>query len=111
MSILEPTHALNDQLLQAMAERELVVADDDPTAPDDRLDLYISARSFADLDRHVAHVPNPVGHIVLRVVHDEAWGLLPKEALAPRAAVALDLLESGDPRLWIAAEHLASRNG
>ncbi|MEN9646138.1 MAG: hypothetical protein RL238_2807 [Actinomycetota bacterium] len=80
-------------------------------APDDHVDLYISARSFADLDRHVAHVPNPVGQIVLRVVHEEAWELLPKAALAPRAAVALDLLESGDPRLWIAAEHLASRNG
>lgn len=80
-------------------------------APDDHLDLYMSARSFADLDRHVAHVRNPVGHIVLRVVHEEAWELLPKAALAPRAAVALDLLESGDPRLWIAAEHLASPNG
>lgn len=76
-------------------------------APDDNVDLYISAKSFAGLAERVAFVTDAAGHIALRVVDDEAWRLLPKGALAPQAAVALDLLDSGDPRHWIAAEHLA----
>ena len=79
-------------------------------ADDDSVDLYLSATSFAGLDEHVAYVPDAAGRIGLRVVDDRAWGLLPKGALAPPAAVALDLLESGDPRHWIAADHLAGGN-
>ena len=80
-------------------------------APDDNLDLYLSAQSFAGLDKRVAYVPDAAGRIALRVVDHRAWGLLPKGELAPPAAVALDLLESGDPRHWICAEHLAHGNG
>ena len=76
-------------------------------AVDDDVDLYLSATSFVDLDDRVAYVPDAAGRIALRVVDDEAWGLLPRGDLAPPAAVALDLLESGDPRHWISAEHLA----
>lgn len=76
-------------------------------APDDSLDLYLSAASFRDLDAQVAFVPNAVGRVALRAVDDAAWNLLPERAVAPKAAVALDLLESGDPRHWIAGEHLA----
>ncbi|CAN5557111.1 hypothetical protein BH10ACT2_BH10ACT2_25350 [soil metagenome] len=79
-------------------------------ADDDSVYLYLSATSFAGLDELVAYVPDVAGRIALRVVDDAAWGLLPKSALAPPAAVALDLLESGDPRHWIAAEHLAGGN-
>ncbi len=79
-------------------------------ADDDSVYLYLSATSFAGLDELVAYVPDVAGRIALRVVDDGAWGLLPKSALAPPAAVALDLLESGDPRHWIAAEHLAGGN-
>ena len=80
-------------------------------APADNLDMYVSAKSFADLDERVAYVPDAAGRIALRVVDDEAWGLLPKGALAPQAAVALDLLESGDPRHWTSAEHLIGADG
>lgn len=80
-------------------------------AVDDNVDLYLSAKSFAGLDERVAYVPDGAGRIALRVVDDRAWGLLSNGALAPRAAVALDLLESGDPRHWISAEHLAHGNG
>lgn len=80
-------------------------------APDDDLDIYVSAQSFADLDERVAYAPDAAGRIALRVVDDEAWGLLPKGALAPPAAVALDLLESGDPRHWISAENLIGADG
>lgn len=76
-------------------------------APDDSIDLYLAAASFRDLDARVAFVPNAVGRVALRVVDDAAWNLLPEGAVAPKAAVALDLLESGDPRHWIAGEHLA----
>lgn len=75
-------------------------------AADENMDVYLSAGSFADLDELVAYVPDATGRIALRVVDDRAWGLLPKGALAPQAAVALDLLESGDPRHWTSAEHL-----
>ena len=80
-------------------------------APDDSLDLYLSAASFRDLDAQVAFVPNANGRVALRVVDDAAWNLLPERAVAPKAAVALDLLESGDPRHWIAGEHLAKSDG
>ncbi len=74
---------------------------------DDSVDLYLAAASFRDLDAQVAFVPNAAGRVALRVVDDAAWNLLPEGAVAPKAAVALDLLESGDPRHWIAGEHLA----
>ena len=35
------------------------------------------------------------------------WG----ERLAPRAAVALDLMDSGDPRHWVAAKNLIEARG
>lgn len=76
-------------------------------AVDDSVDLYLAAASFRDLDAQVAFVPNAAGRVALRVVDDAAWNLLPEGAVAPKAAVALDLLESGDPRHWIAGEHLA----
>ena len=79
-------------------------------ALDDSADLYLSAASFRDLDAQVAFVPNANGRVALRVVDDEAWSLLPGGGVAPPAAVALDLLESGDPRHWIAGEHLAKSN-
>lgn len=63
----------------------------------------------------VAAVPAPLGPVVVRVVPNDAWAVLidariaspdGKRRLAPRAAVALDLMESGDPRYWEAAGHL-----
>jgi len=80
-------------------------------AVDDSVDLYLAAASFRDLDAQVAFVPNAAGRVALRVVDDAAWNLLPEGAVAPKAAVALDLLESGDPRHWIAGEHLAKVDG
>jgi excisionase family DNA binding protein len=80
-------------------------------ALDDNVDMYLPAKSFKGLDERVAFVPDAAGRIALRVVDDEAWRLLPGAALAPRAAVALDLLESGDPRHWIAGEHLVDDDG
>lgn len=80
-------------------------------AVDDIVELYISAESYVGLNERVAYVADPAGRVVLRVVDDDAWSLLPKAVLAPPAAVALDLLESGDPRHWIAAEHLAGDHG
>ncbi len=80
-------------------------------ALDDSVDLYLPAKSFRGLDARVAFVPDAAGRIALRVVDDDAWHLIPKGPLAPQNAVVLDLLESGDPRHWIAAEHLADANG
>ena len=75
-------------------------------ALDESVDVYLPAESFRGLDDRVAFVLSPAGRVALRVVDDEAWHLIPNGALAPRGAVALDLLESGDPRHWTAGEHL-----
>ena len=72
------------------------------------VDLFLPVKSFASLERHVAFIPDVAGCTALRVVDGEAWRLLAKGALAPLAAVPLDLLESGDPRHWIAGEHLVA---
>lgn len=69
-------------------------------------DLYLSRSAFGQLDSLVAVVRDPLGSIRLRVVDDDAWAIIPPGASAPRGAVALDLLDSADPRHWIAAEEL-----
>ncbi len=78
-------------------------------------DLYVSASLHDELRSLVAAVPDQLGGVVLRVVPDDVWSLVDGVAvdqteagvrLAPRAAVALDLMESGDPRHWVAAENL-----
>ena len=103
--------ALSEMVGAQLGGVQAAIALGEQLAVDDNVDMYLSAQSFADLDRRVAYVPDAAGRIALRVVDDRAWGLLPQGALAPRAAVALDLLESGDPRHWISAEHLAHGNG
>lgn len=76
-------------------------------ASDDH-DLYLSRIAFGQLDSLVAVVRDPLGSIRLRVVEDDAWDVVPLGASAPRGAVALDLLDSADPRHWIAAEELVA---
>lgn len=76
-------------------------------AADDR-DFYLSRSAFGQLDSLVAAVPDPLGQIRLRVVDDDAWGIISGGKFAPRGAVALDLLDSPDPRHWIAAEGLVA---
>lgn len=76
-------------------------------AADDH-DLYLSRSAFGQLDSLVAAVPDPLGQIRLRVVDDDAWGIISGGEFAPRGAVALDLLDSSDPRHWIAAEGLVA---
>ncbi|MFN8036132.1 MAG: helix-turn-helix domain-containing protein [Acidimicrobiia bacterium] len=74
-------------------------------------DIYVPRSGYERLGANVAFVPDSFGNVVLRVVDDDVWAELPPAPVAPPGAVALDLLESGDPRLWIAAEHLAARHG
>jgi hypothetical protein len=74
--------------------------------PSDGSDLYLPDAVFEQLGSRVAFVADPLGAVRLRVVDDEAWTLVPAGRLAPPAAVALDLLDSADPRHWIAAEQL-----
>jgi excisionase family DNA binding protein len=78
-------------------------------------DLYLPISLHRRLPDLVALVTNPLGPIVLRVVPDEPWLLLcntfprlreGRPVVAPRSVVALDLCDSGDPRLWIAAQNL-----
>ena len=77
-------------------------------------DLYVSASLHDELASLVAAVPDQLSGVVLRVVPDDVWAFVDSVALAagvgdrlaPRAAVALDLMESGDPRHWVAAQHL-----
>lgn len=76
-------------------------------AADDR-DVNLSRSAFGQLDSLVAAIPDSLGQIRLRIVDDDAWGTIPGGELAPRGAVALDLLDSADPRHWIAAEGLVA---
>ena len=71
-------------------------------------DVYLARSSFERLGGFVAYVADPLGPIRLRVVDHAAWEIIPPGEFAPRAAVALDLLDSADPRHWIAAEQLVN---
>lgn len=77
-------------------------------------EFYLSDSARDRLLRAVVAVADPVGQVVLRVVPGHVWPELRADLdddrrLAPRAAVALDLMESGDPRNWVAAEGLVER--
>ncbi len=76
-------------------------------------DLYLSVSLFNELRALIAAIPDQLGNVVVRLVGDELWPYLERlgrddsaRRFAPSAAVALDLAESGDPRHWVAAEHL-----
>ncbi len=82
--------------------------------------LYVSASLNNETGALVAAVPDQLGNVILRVVPDDVWPFAEsaavdqgeaKERLAPRAAVALDLMDSGDPRHWIAAKNLIETGG
>ena len=83
------------------------------------LDLYMSQRVHGGLASAVAAVEDPLGSVVLRIVSDEAWPEVEALAskpdggrlVAPAAAVALDLMDSGDARHWVAAENLVQAHG
>ena len=83
------------------------------------VDLYLSGSLHVQLGLVVAAVADPLGSVVVRVVSDDRWSSVLEAAsdgddgvqIAPRAAVALDLMDSGDPRQWIAAEHLVAAGG
>ncbi len=81
-------------------------------------DAINNGPNVADLAIHFDYI-DPLGNLMVRAVPDDAWGLvldasLPASdggRLAPRAAVALDLMASADPRHWIAAQHLGAVDG
>ncbi len=81
-------------------------------AEDGGADLYVPESLHEQLGSLVAAVPDQLGSVVLRSVPDEIWELVAVEdGLAPAGAVALDLMESGDPRHWVAAENLIADRG
>jgi hypothetical protein len=77
----------------------------DPGLPD-LSDIYIARRVFDELHSMVAYVHDPTGGVRLRVVDDDAWEAIPAGEYVPGGAAALDLLDSGNPRHWIAAREL-----
>ena len=92
----------------SVAFGELLSSEDAP------VDLYMARSAHESLGSDVVAVVDPLGSVVVRVVADELWPLVEAMStdgdegfrVAPRGAVALDLMESGDPRHWVAAEHL-----
>ncbi len=84
---------------------------DDP----ERAWLYLEPALFDRLGSLVVHVPDPLGSVNLRVLPAEHPDLRPQRPRggppnpAPPGAVALDLMESPDPRHWLAAEQLVGR--
>lgn len=83
------------------------------------IDLYVSRQAHDAMGSVVVAVADPLGSVVVRIVCDEAWREVDRAAvrsvdgrlIAPPAAVALDLMESGDARHWVAAENLVGADG
>ena len=83
------------------------------------IDLYLSDQVHERLGSAVVAVEDPLGSVVLRVVSDEVWNDVEVSAarydkgglIAPAAAAALDLMDSGDARHWVAAENLVGARG
>lgn len=119
MSVAEADHlldsgrAVQSGVAAAIAHGELLPADGA------EIDLYVSHELYESLDSLAAAVEDPLGSVVLRVVPDDIWPQVRDAAsksgdgqlVAPAAAVALDLMDSGDPRHWVAAEHLLASHG
>jgi len=85
-------------------------------SPPGQADIYAPNRVMDELSDVIALVPDPFGAVIIRVVPNDLWGKVAELALdsddgrfAPAAAVALDLMESADPRFWIAADELVLR--
>lgn len=83
-------------------------------------DLYVSASLHGELRSLVAAVPDQLSGVVLRIVPDDVWSFVEcvvvdqsdaGMSVAARAAAALDLMQSGDPRHWVAAENLIEARG
>jgi excisionase family DNA binding protein len=81
-------------------------------------DLYLSDEIHEELVSLVAAVPDQLGVVAIRSVPADVWARAIADAksgagrmYAPRAAVALDLMESGDPRHWVVAENLIEARG
>lgn len=81
--------------------------------------LYLPAEVHGALGSTVVAVEDPLGPVALRVVADASWPVVLEVShdpgnghmIAPRAAVALDLMDSGEPRRWVAAENLVASHG
>lgn len=66
-------------------------------------DAYVRERNLKELVAHHALEPAEMeGNVRLRVVPEDAWPFLEGRKVAPRAAVALDLVEEFDPRSALA---------
>ncbi len=112
--LAEQDSVLVSGVVGAVGHGELLAPDGSESA------FYLADGVVDQLLEMVAAVPSPLGPVVVRVVPDDAWALLIDarlgspdvgSRLAPRAAVALDLMESGDPRHWEAAGHLVGERG
>ncbi len=79
-----------------------------PLLPTDEHDLYIERSRLEDLNRTIALVPDPLGPVRLRIVDPAVWWIVSQHTRTPVGAIALDLLDSADPRHWIAAEALVA---
>lgn len=66
-------------------------------ASDAPVELYVDSATAAVLEQKYRLQPTDRPNVILRVVPTEIWRWLPGP-IAPRAAVALDLAESSDPR-------------
>lgn len=82
-------------------------------AANDLTVLYLEAKSLELLDSVVALVPSPQGQTIFCVVEEGIWSSVVDHSsqfgqrrLVSHAAVALDLMNSADPRHWEAAERL-----
>jgi len=92
----------------AVSGVEGAIAHGEPIAPvAEQVDLYLPESEMEQVRGLVALVADVLSPVIFRVVPEACWPMMSaQDRLAPPAAVALDLVERGDPREWLAAEAL-----
>lgn len=74
----------------------------------DEVDAYVDSSRFPDVMRRYRLRPSQESNLVLRVIPPVGWASLPGH-VAPRAAVALDLLDHSEPRVQQVGQELLAK--
>lgn len=112
--LVDDLGAVQSGVVAAVFHGELLQVDDA------EIDVYVPQEVHSSFGSVVAAVEDPLGSVIVRVVSDELWPEVKAAAVAksgdgllvaPPAAVALDMMESGDVRHWVAADNLVALDG
>lgn len=77
----------------------------------DEIEAYVRAVDYGDVVKRYELVEADLSNVRLRVVDDACWPFGDEMRVAPKPVVALDLLESDDPRARRAGKDLFGKSG